>query len=207
MFQLPGVTLLSLPVKGLRQGPGEDCPSVSRTSDSRGTMSFSSWLWIIGPTLYPFEYMKCFERQVWSHIMSFIPSTFDAHQFGCRANRSTEDAVAAALHCSLYHLEHQGSYTHLLFIDFNSAFYTILPHRLVSKLSALGLLYSTCLWIKDFVTQYTQRVTVDPHIFSTISISTGCPQGCVLSPLPFMSYTYNCKGGGGCLPTGTKWSD
>ena len=38
--------------------------------------------------------MKCFEKLVRSHIMSFHPPTFDSHQFVYRANRSTEDARA-----------------------------------------------------------------------------------------------------------------
>ena len=60
--------------------------------------------------------------------------------------------MATALHAALTHLEQQGSYARLLFIDFSSAFDTILSHRLVSKLwvrvglhtsKALGLLLYT----------------------------------------------------------------
>ena len=106
--------------------------------------------------------MKWFEKLVRKHIMSFLPLTFDSHQFAYRANRPTEDAVATALHAALSHLE-QGSYARLLFIDFSPAFNTILPHRLVDKLSGLGLPHSTCLWIKDFLTDCTQRVRVGHH--------------------------------------------
>ena len=53
--------------------------------------------------------MKCFEKLVRSHIMSFHPPTFDSHQFAYRANRSTEDALATILHAALTHLEQQGS--------------------------------------------------------------------------------------------------
>ncbi|XP_039593233.1 uncharacterized protein LOC120515925 [Polypterus senegalus] len=62
----------------------------------------------------------------------------------------------------------------------------------VCKLLQLGLPYSTCLWIKDCLTDRTQRVKVGPHISSAISISTGSPQGCVLSPLLFTLYTHDC---------------
>ncbi|XP_051785268.1 uncharacterized protein LOC127528439 [Erpetoichthys calabaricus] len=74
--------------------------------------------------------MKCFKKLIRNHIMSFIPPMLDPHQFAYRANRSTEDAVATVLHAVLSHLEQQGSYARLLFIDFSSAFNTILPHRL-----------------------------------------------------------------------------
>ncbi|KAI3374614.1 hypothetical protein L3Q82_021184 [Scortum barcoo] len=46
VFQLHrGITLLSLPWEGLRQGTGEENLADSRTSDSEGTMRFSSRSW------------------------------------------------------------------------------------------------------------------------------------------------------------------
>ncbi|KAI3366391.1 hypothetical protein L3Q82_000549 [Scortum barcoo] len=48
-----GITLLSLPREGLRQGTGEENSADSRPSDSGGTMRFSSWSWNTGPALYP----------------------------------------------------------------------------------------------------------------------------------------------------------
>ncbi|KAI3354213.1 hypothetical protein L3Q82_018753 [Scortum barcoo] len=48
-----GITLLSLPWEGLRQGTGEENSADSRPSDSGGTMRFSSWSWNTGPALYP----------------------------------------------------------------------------------------------------------------------------------------------------------
>ena len=99
--------------------------------------------------------------------MSFHPPTSDSHQFAHRANRSTEDGVATALHAALTHLEQQGIYARLLFIDLSSAFNTILPHRLVSKLSDIGIPHCTCLWVKDFFTERTERVRVGLHTLYT----------------------------------------
>ena len=62
--------------------------------------------------------MKCFEKLVRSHITTSLPTTSDPHQFAYRANRSTEEAIATVLHTTLQHVEHQGSYARLLFIDF-----------------------------------------------------------------------------------------
>ncbi len=108
--------------------------------------------------------MKCFERLVRTHIISHLPPGFDPYQFAYRVNRSTEDAIATALHIALSHLELQGNYARLLFVDFSSAFNTILPNMLVSKLSDLGLSHSVCLWIKDFLTDRSQRVRVGSRI-------------------------------------------
>lgn len=136
--------------------------------------------------------MKCFEKLVRRHIISCLPSTFDNYQFAYRANRSTEDAITTTLHAALSHLEQPGSYVRLLFVDFSSAFNTILPHRLVSKLEAIGLSNSTCLWVLDFLSERSQRVRVGSHMSTALSLNTGSPQGCVLSPLLYALYTYDC---------------
>ena len=77
-------------------------------------------------------------------------------------------------------------------MDYSSAFNTIIPDRLVSKLQALGVPHSTCQWIKNFLTDRPQRVKMGNHMSSTLSLSTGSPQGCVLSPLLYSLYTYDC---------------
>ncbi|KAF7646918.1 hypothetical protein LDENG_00180700, partial [Lucifuga dentata] len=42
---------------------------------------------------------------------------------------------------------------------------------------------STCAWIKNFLTDRPQSVRLGSHLSSTLTLSTGSPQGCVLSPL------------------------
>ncbi len=138
--------------------------------------------------------IKCLEKLVSSPIIQGLSLSpiFDLHQFAYRGNRSTEDAIACALHTTLTHLEQKDSYARLLFIDFISAFNTIIPDRLVTKLSSLGLPYSTCLWIKDFLSDCPQRVKVGPHLYPELSLHTGSLQGCVLSLLLYTLYTYDC---------------
>jgi hypothetical protein len=74
------------------------------------------------------------ERLVATHIKPCLPPSFDPHQFAYRANRSTEDAIAIGHHSTLSHLEHSGNYVRLLFIDFSSAFNTIILDILINKL-------------------------------------------------------------------------
>jgi len=66
--------------------------------------------------------MKCFQRLVKEHIVSSLPPTFHPFQFAYRRNRSTEDAISAALHLSLAHLEEKNIQVRMLFLDFSSAF-------------------------------------------------------------------------------------
>ncbi|KAM9354824.1 uncharacterized protein KZ484_012931 [Pholidichthys leucotaenia] len=61
-----------------------------------------------------------------------LPSTFALHQFASRNNRSTENAIATAILTTLTHMEQKNCYAKLLFIDFSSAFNTIIPNILRS---------------------------------------------------------------------------
>ncbi len=63
---------------------------------------------IIGPLLYPL-------------------------QFADRANRSVDDAVNMGLHYVLQHLDRPGTYVRILFVDFSSAFNTIVYTTMFSK--------------------------------------------------------------------------
>ncbi|KAI4874708.1 hypothetical protein NFI96_008077, partial [Prochilodus magdalenae] len=104
---------------------------------------------------------KCFERPVSSHVKSCLPAALDLHQFAYRRNRSTEDAISAALHTVLSHLDCQNSYVRMLFIDFSPAFNTVIPSKLISKLSQLSISTSLCNWILDFLTDRPQSVKLD----------------------------------------------
>ncbi|KAK0135168.1 putative RNA-directed DNA polymerase from transposon X-element [Merluccius polli] len=136
--------------------------------------------------------MKCFERLVMSHIKSILSPTLDPFQFAYRAKRSTEDAICSALHPALTHLEKADSHVRMLFIDFSSAFKPIIPQKLICKLVKLGLNTSLCNWILDFLSERPQAVRVGNNISSSITLSTGAPQGCVLSPLLFTLLTHDC---------------
>ncbi|KAK3570228.1 hypothetical protein QTP86_017148 [Hemibagrus guttatus] len=95
--------------------------------------------------------MKCSERIVMCHIKRNIPTTVDPFQFAYRQNRSTEDAVNAAIHTALTHLESKDTYVRMLFIDYSLAFNTVIPHRLSEKLLTLGLTPSLCNWMLNFL--------------------------------------------------------
>ncbi len=125
-------------------------------------------------------------------IKNSLPNTLDLLQFAYRPNRSTDDAIPSTLHLALTHLENKDSYVRMLFIDFSSAFNTIITQQLINKLNLLGLNNSLCNWILDFLTRRPQSVRVGHNTSNTTTLSTGVPQGCVLSPLLFTLLTHDC---------------
>ncbi|KAL7830680.1 hypothetical protein SRHO_G00318070 [Serrasalmus rhombeus] len=73
--------------------------------------------------------MKCFERFVMRHIKGQLPPSLDPLQFAYRSNHSTDDATSTTLHLALTHLDSKDTYVRMLFIDFSSAFNTIIPQQ------------------------------------------------------------------------------
>ena len=48
-------------------------------------------------------------------------------------------------------------------------------------------------WLLDFLTNRMQKVKVNGSFSDVLSVSTGSPQGCVLSPLLYILYTNLCQ--------------
>lgn len=80
----------------------------------------------------------------------------------------------------------------MLFVYYSSAFNTIIPSKLTLKLEILGFSPTMRQWIYNFLSDRTQAVRVGRQISSSLTLSTGAPQGCVLRPLLYSLYTYDC---------------
>ncbi len=145
-------------------------------------------------------FSKCFEKLVYSfqmklvrdYICSVLPASLDPLQFAYRSNRSTDDAIAFTLNTALSHLENKNTYVRMLFVDYSSAFNTIVPATLVAKLQTLGLNRSLCSWILHFLTGRSQVVRIGNNTSSPLVLNNGAPQGCILSPLLYSLYTHDC---------------
>ncbi len=119
----------------------------------------------------------------------------DPLQFVYQTNRLADDAVIVGLHCILHHLDSPGPYARILFVVFSLAFTTIIPDILHQKLTQLTVPASTSQWITSFLTDRRQQARLGCITSSTWTVSTGAPQGCVLSLLLFSLYTNDCTSG------------
>ncbi|KAK3557578.1 hypothetical protein QTP70_030509 [Hemibagrus guttatus] len=136
--------------------------------------------------------IKSFERLVLAYLKNITGPLLDPLQFAYRANRSVDDAVNMGLHFILQHLDKSRTYVRLLFVDFSSAFNTIIPTLPQTKLTPLSVPSPICQWITSFLTDRHQLVKLGKFMSNSRTTSTGAPQGCVLSPLLFSLYTNDC---------------
>ncbi|KAL0158825.1 hypothetical protein M9458_046901 [Cirrhinus mrigala] len=132
------------------------------------------------------------EKLVLAYLKDITGPLLDPLQFAYRANRSVDDAVNIGLYFILQHLDRPGTYVRILFVDFSSAFNTIIPSLLHTKLNQLSVPSSICQWITSFLTDRQQLVRLGKFTSSSRTTNTGAPQGCVLSPLLFSLYTNDC---------------
>ena len=134
-------------------------------------------------------------KRFWeTHPLSYHSADLDQHQFACRANRLTEDTVNTTPHTALTHLDQSmHMYVRVLFVDFSSAFNTVILQKLIHKLNNLGLDSSLCTWILDFISNRPQQVRMGGCTSFTLILNTGTPQWCVLSPLLYSLFTHDCS--------------
>ena len=67
-----------------------------------------------------------------------------------------------------------------------------MPSKLAVELQDLGLNTALCDWILRFLKGRPQAVRIGNATSSTLTLNTGAPQGCVLSPLLYSLFTHDC---------------
>ena len=127
-------------------------------------------------------------------IMNRTVHLLDPLQFAYRPGRGVEDAVTTLLNLVVGHLENAKAHARVLYLDMSSAFNTLQPHLLFQKMiSEFNMEPDLALWVLDFLVGRHQQVRVNNTMSSVKVVSTGSPQGCVLSPLLFILYTNGCR--------------
>jgi hypothetical protein len=132
---------------------------------------------------------KCFESVLCKHLRKSVCEKLDPHQFAYKARRGVEDASLTLLNLVAKHLDKPRTHVRILMIDFSSAFNSMEPLVLLQRLIDLGVNSSLVLFINDFLRDRPQRVRSGGTLSDEIIVSTGAPQGCVLSPTLFSIYT------------------
>ncbi len=97
-------------------------PKITRLNDYR-------------PVALTYVIMNSLEKLVLAYLKAITGPLLDPLQFAYRENRSVDDAVNMGLHYILQHLDQSGTYVRILFVDFSSAFSTIIPTLLQTKLT------------------------------------------------------------------------
>lgn len=128
-------------------------------------------------------------------MLSRLTQHFTAHnlheplQSAYRKYHGTETALLRVQNDLLRSMD-QGQAAFLVLLDLSSAFDTIDHAILLERLqSTCGIVGAPLAWIKSYLEDRTQSVTIDGTLSDKISLKYGVPQGSVLGPQFFVMYS------------------
>jgi hypothetical protein len=114
---------------------------------------------------------------------------FPQNQSAYRRFHSTETAVISVTNDIIRSID-RGEITALVLLDLSSAFDTVDHQTLIDVLQKRFAVDGTALiWFQSYLTNRTQQFSVDEVLSSPALVSCSVPQGSVLGPLEFISYT------------------
>ena len=134
-------------------------------------------------------FSKIYEKLMHRRIVDFMDtnnSLFDM-QYGFRSGRSCEHALLKAQSLLLDSLS-KKEISLLLLIDFSKAFDMVEHTILLKKLEHYGIRGSALEWLKSYLGDREQFVTVAGKDSTRKSMKFGVPQGSILGPLLFIIY-------------------
>ena len=97
----------------------------------------------------------------------------DPYQFAYSDGRGTDDALTSTTDFILKHLENPSVYARLMFMDFSSAFNTILPQIMLKKLKQMDVNPYLIRRYHSFLTERQQQVKVNSTLSDTQVIAQG----------------------------------
>ena len=109
------------------------------------------------------------------------------HQYGFRKARSTGDLLSYLTHVWSSSLKNFGE-SFVVALDISKAFDRVWHKALLAKLPAYGFTPSFCKLISSFLSNRFISVVVDGATSASFPVSSGVPQGSVLSPTLFLLF-------------------
>ncbi len=140
-------------------------------------------------SFFPFI-AKTFERVVFNQVSLFLSQNnkLDAKQSGFRSGQSTETALLSVTE-ALRIAKADSKSSVLILLDLSAAFDTVNHQILLSTLSSQDITGIPLRWFESYLTGRSFKVAWGGEVSTEHQLVTGVPQGSVLGPLLFSTYT------------------
>ena len=132
---------------------------------------------------------KVFDKLMRTRLPSFLKqhNIIFEHQFGFQKNKSTSLAILNLYNELITAIENKKLLC-CIFLDLAKAFDTVDHYILLNKLDRYGIRGTALDWFKSYLTDRTQKVSINGHLSDSRNIKSGVPQGSGLGPLLFLLY-------------------
>ena len=136
---------------------------------------------------------KCFERCVFSY--NIVIHTFHLSYITCNTGlllrgRSPVTQLLQVYHHEVINALAEGKEIDVIYLDFAKEFDKVPHSALINKLSHFGVSGQLRQWFQQtFLSNRYQRVVLQgTHISNWLQVTSGVPQGSILSPQLFLTY-------------------
>ena len=123
------------------------------------------------------------------HLYAYLESNsiLSRDQYGFRRGRTVDDQLILTYDAVTRGLD-QHKIVDVILFDFSKAFDLVNHNILVQKLRCIGIRGALLDWLSSFLQGRTMYVSISGFKSSSMSVSSGVPQGSVLGPLLFLVY-------------------
>ena len=133
--------------------------------------------------------IKVFERVMRKALVKYLEDNhlLSKHQHGFRKSKSCVTQLLAHIDTILEMLS-EGANADVIYLDFAKAFDKVSHKILLKKIENLGINGKVLTWLKSFLSNRYQSVTVEGELSFLHLVLSGVPQGTVLGPLLFIIF-------------------
>ena len=129
------------------------------------------------------------QKIVYDQLHNFLNSeeTISKQQSGFQSVYSTVTALLEATDSWAFNID-RGYVNAVVFLDLKKAFDTVDHEILLTKMNRCGIQGKTLDWLKSYLTNRTQRCSVNCCLSDFTTLKCGVPQGTIVGPLLFLIY-------------------